>query len=887
MANDRGKRSRTKRSFEKLSEFFIEEVAQVSLSKHNYSKWIRKQLDVVPPAAPVPQPPPPIAHISRFQQEFDVLEAQPRLLYKVRHKLDGCLYSIKEVRLTAQQARSPRSELLEARLHALLEHSNIVRYHGIWIEPLPTAEAPPGPANSSSSPGRTAPVAITTGPSPATAAASTPSLQHSSVSPNFGSLAASCLLPGPLRSPVPHHGPSPLVQHPPIGCTPGVGETGEPITHRLFLQMEFCPWSLDGLLAMPDPYPPFLAAPTQVTQMVSALLQALAYLHEQSVVHTAISSRTIFFTAEGTCKLGSFDHAVLIRTHHHHHRPAVSPLAPQPRVPTPPTTTSVAIPPCTCTNPVPALAGLPISPPFSGGIAGPSTSPPPVSLCTVCGGRIPGDASPVVMRIHPPDRHPSPSSSFVTATTMTTLLEAAAAATATAVAPSPSPEPQEPICGSTDGTGSEDTPSAAPTPSPEIGTREALLEQLRADMASREPDIPLTPSPTIPPASPATSTTAPTPPTASTPPAASPSPGPSRSLLTATLTHSSGSLPMPRTLSAANPFDAVLLGPGHKKPRLTHSNRHAARIPRLSFLTPNHACILFDGLVILLLFFRFAGAQRLPSPAGDIRALGRVVVQVLERLYPQCRHLWGEPDGPLPAGPPALADLGLGMSMEPDPPLLTVLRRIQGAGTFSDADDEAEADDAAVPSAKSLLPLLEPQSLFPIAPEGANFLPPSPSPQGASSLTAMLARSQTDALGSVGIPALDALRSGFTAFPCEFLCVESQLTGACDGAAGGLAVSMVHRSEHVLRPSSRIGLPVVNPEAHGQCAFLSLVPCHLANDETIFFSERATSGRPSLRPKQGILARRFWIDRSAGSRETPVPCVFSYQTCAGKKTPRI
>lgn len=52
-------------------------------------------------------------------------------------------------------------------------------------------------------------------------------------------------------------------------------------THRLLLQMEWAPWTLQALVATPEPHPHLLAAPAQVRAIVKAVLRALAYLHGQ------------------------------------------------------------------------------------------------------------------------------------------------------------------------------------------------------------------------------------------------------------------------------------------------------------------------------------------------------------------------------------------------------------------------------------------------------------------------------------------------------------------------------------------------------------------------------------------------------------------------------
>ncbi|CAI5722994.1 unnamed protein product [Hyaloperonospora brassicae] len=80
---------------------------------------------------------------SRFEQDFEVMGSLGAggqgSVYKVRSKVDGCYYAIKEVvlpRATELDAKRAESQALrEVRLMAsMAPHSNVVRYHTAWTE---------------------------------------------------------------------------------------------------------------------------------------------------------------------------------------------------------------------------------------------------------------------------------------------------------------------------------------------------------------------------------------------------------------------------------------------------------------------------------------------------------------------------------------------------------------------------------------------------------------------------------------------------------------------------------------------------------------------------------------------------------------------------------
>lgn len=81
---------------------------------------------------------------SRLQAEFEVLEWLGRGgfgdVFKVRNRLDGCIYALKRILLNRSSRLLDRKIMREVKLLSRLNHENIVRYYHSWIEV--TTEAP-------------------------------------------------------------------------------------------------------------------------------------------------------------------------------------------------------------------------------------------------------------------------------------------------------------------------------------------------------------------------------------------------------------------------------------------------------------------------------------------------------------------------------------------------------------------------------------------------------------------------------------------------------------------------------------------------------------------------------------------------------------------------
>lgn len=54
--------------------------------------------------------------------------------FKVRHKVDTCLYAIKRIKLTHKNTLINKKIMREVKLLSSLNHENVVRYYSSWVE---------------------------------------------------------------------------------------------------------------------------------------------------------------------------------------------------------------------------------------------------------------------------------------------------------------------------------------------------------------------------------------------------------------------------------------------------------------------------------------------------------------------------------------------------------------------------------------------------------------------------------------------------------------------------------------------------------------------------------------------------------------------------------
>ncbi|RAL04160.1 putative protein kinase [Aspergillus ibericus CBS 121593] len=93
-----------------------------------------------------PNPPPPSGHMSRYAMEFSEVKVLGRgsfgEVYHVRNHIDGQSYAIKKIPLSQRRLQQLQcgsqnqleNIMKEIRTLARLEHTNVVRYYGAWVE---------------------------------------------------------------------------------------------------------------------------------------------------------------------------------------------------------------------------------------------------------------------------------------------------------------------------------------------------------------------------------------------------------------------------------------------------------------------------------------------------------------------------------------------------------------------------------------------------------------------------------------------------------------------------------------------------------------------------------------------------------------------------------
>uniref|UniRef100_A0A1I7X5V5 Protein kinase domain-containing protein n=1 Tax=Heterorhabditis bacteriophora TaxID=37862 RepID=A0A1I7X5V5_HETBA len=78
------------------------------------------------------------AFSSRYRTDFEELEAIGEggfgTVYKVKSRIDNCLYAVKKIRIKRNLTNIPLKVLSEVQVLASLQHENVVRYHCGWVE---------------------------------------------------------------------------------------------------------------------------------------------------------------------------------------------------------------------------------------------------------------------------------------------------------------------------------------------------------------------------------------------------------------------------------------------------------------------------------------------------------------------------------------------------------------------------------------------------------------------------------------------------------------------------------------------------------------------------------------------------------------------------------
>ncbi|XP_064465793.1 eIF-2-alpha kinase GCN2-like [Ornithodoros turicata] len=214
---------------------------------------------------------------SRLQAEFETLEWLGRGgfgdVFKVRNRLDGCIYALKRILLNRSSRLLDKKIMREVKLLSRLNHENIVRYYHSWIEV--TTEAP-----NEDSPSASRDWSI-----------HKPKSEHP-----FGSMCISSS----------DDDDDDVVVF--EGSREEEDASGDeaPVTvrsyHFMFIQMEFCEKStlrtaIDTGLSNNV---------TRVWRLFREIVEGLAHIHQQGMIHRDLKPVNIFLDSSDRVKIGDF-----------------------------------------------------------------------------------------------------------------------------------------------------------------------------------------------------------------------------------------------------------------------------------------------------------------------------------------------------------------------------------------------------------------------------------------------------------------------------------------------------------------------------------------------------------------------------------------------------
>lgn len=229
---------------------------------------------------------------SRLQGEFEVLRWLGRGgfgdVFKVRNKLDRCVYAIKRIQLNPSSKVLNRKIMREVKLLSRLNHENVVRYYNSWIEVTTLEQVPEALASSGVS------TESAKGNSHDWSMPGDNAEEDSSSSDNmfggaFGQSSSSDNV-----------------------VFEGSGEaesvmSEEPVTviqtrQFMFIQMEFCEKStlrtaIDNGLHR---------EPSRMWRLFREVIEGLAHIHQQGMIHRDLKPVNIFLDSSDHVKIGDF-----------------------------------------------------------------------------------------------------------------------------------------------------------------------------------------------------------------------------------------------------------------------------------------------------------------------------------------------------------------------------------------------------------------------------------------------------------------------------------------------------------------------------------------------------------------------------------------------------
>ncbi|XP_075532445.1 eukaryotic translation initiation factor 2 alpha kinase Gcn2 [Dermacentor variabilis] len=228
---------------------------------------------------------------SRLQGEFEVLRWLGRGgfgdVFKVRNKLDRCVYAIKRIQLNPSSRVLNRKIMREVKLLSRLNHENVVRYYNSWIEVTTQEQVPETLASSGVS------TESTKGTSHEWSMPGGNAEDSSSSDNIFG-----CAFGDSSSS-------DNIVFEGSREAESEVSEKPTAVTQArqfMFIQMEFCEKStlrtaIDNGLHR---------EPSRMWRLFREVIEGLAHIHQQGMIHRDLKPVNIFLDSGDHVKIGDF-----------------------------------------------------------------------------------------------------------------------------------------------------------------------------------------------------------------------------------------------------------------------------------------------------------------------------------------------------------------------------------------------------------------------------------------------------------------------------------------------------------------------------------------------------------------------------------------------------
>lgn len=249
---------------------------------------------------------------SRLENEFEKLQWLGRGAFgdvlKVKNKLDGCLYAIKQIELSPVSKQLYKKITREVKLLSRLNHENVVRYYNSWIETTVVEHS----SNSTPTPHKAEDKMLDMLPIREVSLEWSVSKRNVSESSDDSS-SHDCwitFLPGSGESDDDGIGDdskttetldSKCVGENLNTCSSGLSAASL-TQHFMYIQMEFCEKSTlrtaidDGLYTDEK----------RVWRLLREVIEGLSHIHQQGIIHRDLKPVNIFIDSEDHVKIGDF-----------------------------------------------------------------------------------------------------------------------------------------------------------------------------------------------------------------------------------------------------------------------------------------------------------------------------------------------------------------------------------------------------------------------------------------------------------------------------------------------------------------------------------------------------------------------------------------------------